>query len=335
MVKKIIIGVVVLGVILLAGWKLFLSGSDVSGDFNKIKDSLTSYSMEATMELNQNEEKKNYFVKVDYLKKDDQPLFRISLLDNDIKQEQILIRNQKGVYVLTPMLNQVYQFKGDYPLNSPKPYLYHSMLDAFDGEHELKSMSDGYLLSFAPKYNHQKDWSKEDIKFSKDYKPLWVNIYDTNSSLVAAIIFSKVEINPTLNESLFDVETNMKQARENDSSKTQSIEDLPFLPVSNNFNASLTSNVQGNVNDEVSFILTYDGDKDYRVIQHLITPSEEMEYINESQSEYVDVLFGIGFYKNNYFTYISGNVCYEVYSLDLQVTEMVDVVYSMDISSNK
>lgn len=41
------------------------------------------------------------------------------MIDKDINQEQILLRNKDGVYVLTPVLNQVYTFKGDYPLNSP------------------------------------------------------------------------------------------------------------------------------------------------------------------------------------------------------------------------
>ena len=37
-----------------------------------------------------------------------------------------MLRNKEGVYVLTPKLNQVYQFKGDYPLNSPKPYFHYN-----------------------------------------------------------------------------------------------------------------------------------------------------------------------------------------------------------------
>ena len=41
------------------------------------------------------------------------------MLDKGINQEQIIIRNADGVYVLTPALNQVYKFKGDWPLNIP------------------------------------------------------------------------------------------------------------------------------------------------------------------------------------------------------------------------
>lgn len=332
MIKKIIIGILVLGIVLLAGWKLFLGDGSGALDIASLKENLSAYHMEATMEINEGEDKKNYFVTVDYKKETEQDYFRISLLDTSSNQEQILIRNEDGVFVLTPLLNQVYKFKGDYPLNSPKPYLYHSMLNAFDEEHELKSMSDGYLLSFTPKYNHQKSWTKEDIKFSSDLKPVWVNIYDNNSSLVSTILFSKVDLNPTYDEMFFNVEENMKKARENMSSTTSNIEDLPFLPVSSN--SSLVEQTEATVNNETCFILCFEGEQDYKVIQKIIEPSAELVYI-DNNGEYQDTLFGIGYLKNNYYTYISGNVCYEVYSTDLEVLEMISVASSMEVSAAK
>lgn len=332
MIKKIIVGVLVVGVVLLAGWKLFLSNGSDNNVFDGVKDNLTSYHMEATMEFDENDEKKNYYVTVDYYKDGENDKFRISLLDTNNNQEQILLRNEEGVFVLTPVLNQVYKFKGDYPLNSPKPYLYHSMLDALNSEHEMKSMSDGYLLSFSPKYNHQKTWVKEDIKFSKELKPVWVNIYDNNSSLVATILFSKVDLNPTYDEKFFNVEENMNNARLNMSASTSSLEDLPFLPL--NTTSTLKEQTEATVNDETVFILCYEGDQDYKVIQKLIDPSTELVYV-DNEGEYVDTLFGIGFMKNNYYTYISGNVCYELYSTDLEVSDMVNVINSMELSAAK
>ena len=332
MIKKIIVGVMVVGVVLLAGWKLFLSTGNNGNVFDGVKDNLSSYHMEATMEFDENDEKKNYYVTVDYYKDEENDKFRISLLDTNNNQEQILLRNEEGVFVLTPVLNQVYKFKGNYPLNSPKPYLYHSMLDALDGEHEMKSMSDGYLLSFTPKYNHQKNWTKEDIKFSKDLKPVWVNIYDNNSSLVATILFSKVDLNPTFDEKFFDVEENMNNARLNMSASTSSLEDLPFLPLTSN--STLKEQTEATVNNETVFILCYEGEQDYKVIQKLIDPSLELKYVDE-EVEYVDTLFGIGFMKNNYYTYICGNVCYELYSTELEISEMVGVVNSMELSAAK
>ncbi len=334
MIKKIIIGVAVLAVVFLAGWKLFYSPNENSISFDEVRENLNAYHMEATMELNENDEKKNYFVTVDYQKKEEEQNFRISLLDTNLNQEQILLRNKDGVFVLSPLLNQVYKFKGDYPLNSPKPYLYHSMLDAMKEDHELKTMDDGYLLSFKPTYEHRNKWVKEDIKLSKDLKPLWVNIYDDNASLMATVLFSKVDLNPSYSEDFFNVDTNMNKARENLSTSTSSIEDLPYLPLVNVVSSTLKEQVEATAGGEKIFILTYEGDKNYRVIQKILTPSSDLVSI-EYPGEYIETTFGIGYTRNKYFTYIVGNVCYEVYSSDLEMDEMVSVVSSMEISAKK
>lgn len=336
MVKKIVIGVTVLGVVLLACFKLFSSFSKEDNKINDIKNNLQSYHMEATMEINDNDENKNYFIVVDYAKKDEEQLFRISLLDTDINQEQIFLKNSDGVFVLTPMLNQVYKFKGNYPLNSQKPYLYHSMLEGLDGEHELKSMSDGYLLSYKPNYEHQKKWVKQDVKLSNDFKPVWVNIYNENSALVVSIIYSKVDFNLTYENDFFDVNTNMEKAKETLTNNTfSSLEDLPLIPTSMIESATLKeqTEVKTNNNDTL-FILTYEGDKNYRVIQKLLQPSEELTTYTPT-GEFIDTIYGISYYNNNYLTYITGNVCCEIYSLDLQVSDMVNIATSLEVSINK
>lgn len=335
MVKKIIIGVTVLGVVLLAGYKLFTSFSSEDNKINEIKTNLNSYHMEASMKINDDEESKNFFVNIDYLKKDSNQYFRISLLDTDINQEQIFLRNDEGVFVLTPLLNQVYKFKGDYPLNSPKPYLYQSMLDALDGEHELKTLKDGYLLSFNPTYEHQKNWVKQDIKLSNEYKPVWVNIYDSNSSLLVAITFSKVEFDTTYEDNFFDVEENMTNARENLTDSSSSLEDLPLIPTSLIGETTLQEQTEVTTSsNESMFILTYSGEKSYRVIQKLVSPSSELTIYTPS-AEFVDTIYGISYYGNNYLTYITGNIYCEIYSLDLQVSDMVDIATSMEVSINK
>lgn len=334
MVKKIIIGITVLGVCLLAGFKLFSSFSKENKKLNDIQENLTSYHMECKMEINDNDENKNYFIVVDYLKKEEKDNFRVSLLDRDINQEQILLKNDDGVFVLTPLLNQVYKFKGDYPLNSPKPYLYHSMLNALKQKHELKTLKDGYLLSYNPNYESQKNWVKEDIKLSSDYKPVWINIYNGNQALVATLIFSNVEFNKTYDDNFFNVEENMKKARENLVDSSSKLEDLPLIPTSSIENAELEEKIEVKNNDESMFILTYKGNKSYRVIQYLLKPNEELN-INEYPGTMVDTFYGISYYKNNYLTYITGNVYCEIYSLDLEVNEMVNVVSSMELTYAK
>ena len=85
---------------------------------------MNSYQLVCDMEMTQNDELKSYEVKVDYLKKDKQKYNRVELYDKSLNQSQIIIKNKKGVYVLTPTLNQMFKFQSDWTENSPKPYIY-------------------------------------------------------------------------------------------------------------------------------------------------------------------------------------------------------------------
>ena len=121
MLKKFLVITVIFALLGVGVWKVFFSGTTISETIENVNSNLSSYQLEATMELNNGEEQRKFAVSVSYMKKDEDDLFRVSLYDTTINQEQIMLRNEEGVYVLTPTLNQVYQFKSGWPLNSAKP----------------------------------------------------------------------------------------------------------------------------------------------------------------------------------------------------------------------
>lgn len=335
MLKKVIIGITIMAVCILAGWKIFFAKDDLSGTIENRLNNLTSYHMESTMDIDAGEDTRSYYVTTDYELKNDQKYFRVSLLNKSINQEQIILRNDKGVFMLTPVLNQVYQFKGDWPLNSPKPYLYHSMLEAFNEKHEIKKMEDGYLVSFNPKYENAPTWSKEEMKFSSDLKPLWLNIYDDTSNVVAKVSFTKVDFEPNFKEGYFDVATNMEEARQNLSSSTMAVEeDLPLYPAGAELPCVLKEETESAVNGETVHILSYEGDKSFTVIQKILLPYSEMTS-TIVDGDMVDVLGTIGYVNGHYLNYQYNGVGYSIYSASLTVSEMVEIASGMEVVAMK
>ncbi len=335
MFKKVIIGIIIAAVCVLAGWKIFFSKDDISKSIEDRTKNLTAYHMEATMDIDAGEDTRSYYVTTDFEKKEEQDYFRVSLLNKSINQEQIILRNDKGVFMLTPVLNQVYEFKGDWPLNSPKPYLYHSMLDAFNDKHEIKKMEDGYLVSFNPKYENTPSWTKEEMKFSNDLKPLWLNIYDDTSNVVAKVAFSKVDFEATFKEGYFDVAYNMEEARKNLSSSTMAKdEDLPLYPAGADVSCVLKEETVSSVNGESVHILTYEGNKSFTIVQKILTPYEEMN-TSLVDGTMVDVLGTVGFVNGHYLTYEYNGVGYSIYSTSLSVAEMVEIAGGMEVVAMK
>ena len=334
MIKKIVAGVLAVLVLVLAGFKLFFNKDNTPKKMMDVKENLTSYHMEANMEISSSDDKRNFFVQVDYKKDSENDLFKISILDKNINQEQIMLRNKEGVFVLTPALNQVYSFKGDYPLNGQKPYLYHSMLSALEGDYNLEKVSDGYVLSFAPKYENSPNWVNEDVKLSTDFKPVWVNIYDSNNSIVCSVNFTKVEFDVKFEDDDFNVEICMNKAKESAADINRSEEDLPFKVVSNLINSELSQQTEATVDGKTVYILAYRGNQNFTIIQSIIDDNEEINY-SAVNGTLVNFDRGIGFYNNSYLTYIYNGIKYEVYSDTLKVSEMIDIVSSLDVIEEK
>jgi len=333
MIKKIIAGLLVIGIVILACFKLFSHNEVNAKKLEKMGESLTSYHMEANMEIEQNDNLRKYYVVVDYLK-GDVDYFKISLLDKDISQEQIMIRNKEGVYVLTPKLNQVYEFKGDYPLNSPKPYLYHSMVNEIKKKnYEAKKVSDGYLITSNVEYKNNPSWAKQEIKLSSDLKPVWVNIYDKDNDLIVAINYTKVDFSPELKVSYFDVKETMDKSRET-ISQSGTIKELPSLPHVDSVSSILKETTEASINGEKVYILTYEGNKNFTLVQKSIEANKDMN-VKVVSGELITFYTGLGYFENNKLTYIEDNMEYQIYSSSLSVNEMIDVIDSLDYEDTK
>ena len=168
MLKKILISIVILLLIGLGVWKIFFNQESISDKIKNVSENLDSYNLEANMELINGEEKRDFTVKVSYSKVDNEDYFRVSLYDKNINQEQIMLRNQQGVYVLTPSLNQAYNFKSGWPLNSAKPYIYQSLLDVFNGDYDIEKLDDGFVVTSQISFKNSPAYSKQEVKFSND-----------------------------------------------------------------------------------------------------------------------------------------------------------------------
>lgn len=335
MKKKIIAIVLVLVLICLAVIKIFLDKDDPNKTLQEVKDNLTSYYMEANMTLYNGEDKREFTVEVSYDKEDDDDLFKVSLFDKGINQEQIIIKNEDGVYVLTPSLNQVYEFNGSWPLNSPKPYIYQSMLDLVEGEYELKEIDDGYLITSKPNFDNKIQWTTQEVKFDKEFKPSYLNIYDSNNDLSLNLEVNKMEINKDFDDDYFNVDVNIQNSRTNSSYTSAVTEDeLPFLPVNSEVTSTLKESSTYEINGTTYYILTYEGAKSFTMVQRLLEDSEEV-LTNNVDGKLVDLINGWGIYHDGILTYCYNSVEYNIYSNVLTLDEMIELANGVEVSYTK
>lgn len=331
MLKKIAVVVIIFALLGVGVWKVFFSKPSISQTIENVNKNLTSYQLEANMELNNGEEQRRFTVTVSYAKKEDKDLFRVSLYDTTINQEQIMLRNEEGVYVLTPTLNQVYQFKSGWPLNSAKPYIYQSLLEVFEGDYTTKKVNDGIIVTSQPTYKNAPQYTKQEIKFTNDLVPLWVHLYNDKNEVLVNVTFTKVETGVEFSEDYFNLSKNMEESRKNISSSAGStFDDLPLNLVGVDMNVAVKEQTNANIDGDKVYIMSYEGDANFTIVQKIIEGSEEMS-VTEVDGDLVLLVNGFASLEDNKVTYLYNGVESTIYGEDLTVANYIDIANGLEV----
>ena len=179
--KKKAIVIAAVAVVLIMAVFLIFRDQPFNQQFRETTAGLTSYLLEGDMEITKGEDIKSYALSVKYLKEQEQDYFRVSLTDKDLNQEQEIIRNQEGVYVITPSLNQIFKFEGNWPTNSLKPYLLQSMGEIMDQDGvQVEKTADGYRVSATVTYPNNHNFNVQEMLFDADAKIQYLEIFNAD-----------------------------------------------------------------------------------------------------------------------------------------------------------
>ena len=174
--KKIFLFTLTLLILLSTGCGKYTE-DDIIKDLEKKVNKLSGYRLEGSLEILNNEEVYNYDVDVSY-KKDD--LYKVSLTNTSNNYEQIILKNNDGVYVLTPSLNKSFKFQSDWPNNNSQIYLLQSIISDMknDKDRSFKEEKDEYIVSVKVNYPNNNKLVKQDIYLDKKLKLKRVKVYN-------------------------------------------------------------------------------------------------------------------------------------------------------------
>lgn len=323
--KGIIIGAIV--IVLIVSCVLIFKKDPVDKKLKNIMEDMQSYRLVGDMEITKGEDVKGYSLEVGYKKVDKDEYFRVGITDKELNQTQVILRNKDGVYVLTPTLNQIFKFEGDWPLNSLKPYLIQSMVEIMKNKDcIINSEKDSYVVESAVNYPNNNNFKKQKMVFNNDYEIQELEITDDNDAVQLKIVFNKVKYDAKLDKDYFDLPSDMESEVSN---PVVSQEDLPLYPMSV-FDSSLSNVSEVEASNGLRHVLEYKGDKNFTVIESVQEKSNELQTVIMS-GEFVDSIDAFGFFDGNHMTMMNNGVEYTIYSDDLNPSEMVEVLSSMQM----
>ena len=170
---------------------------------NKINNT-DSYYLSGNMELVNNEDVYTYKIGVSYKMED---FYKIELTNTVNDHKQVILRNNDGVYVITPSLNKSFKFQSDWPYNNSQVYLLSSLLDDItnDSERLFEDTNEGYIFTSKVNYPNNDKLVLQKVYFSRDYLPTKVEVLDKDGNVQIKMVFDKIDLKTEFNDTYFDL----------------------------------------------------------------------------------------------------------------------------------
>ncbi len=319
-------------VLLLLGCVLLLTGCGKTSEDKLIKkfesdvNSSKSYTLSGSLDILNDEDTFNYNVEVGYKKKD---LYKVRLVNTTNNHEQLIIKNNDGVYVITPSLNKSFKFQSEWPNNSSQAYILSSLLNDLKNTDNKNYTTDGDYLTIQSNvsYPNNPDLSYQKLYFDKDYNLKKNEVYNMDNKLRIRFVISNIDYKANLDDNYFSVESSVDPnccSQDKESAALDEIIYPLYIPSDTYLSGKETiSTDQGN-----RAILTFAGSKEFVLIEEPTIASGEFETI----PVYGDPIMmngTVGALSGNSLYWTANNVDYYLAGTDLSTEELLSVASSI------
>ena len=311
---------------ILTGCGKYTDKSLIKDVSKKVNDS-KSYHLIGTLDIYRNEEKYSYDVDSAYSKDD---LFRVDLKNKSNDHEQIILKNNEGVYVITPSLNKSFKFQSDWPYNNSQIYLLQPIITDLSNEkgREFETTKTGYVVTSKVDYPTEKDYVKQKVYIDNDKNITKVEILDKNNNVKMRLKVSNIDYNNKFDNNYFEAKTYQKEVKtkEKETAKINDVVYPMYVPTDTYLTAQ---DVVETTNGERA-ILTFAGDSNFTVVQETLSNVNSTDYVYGDPYLILDTVGAITDYS---VSWVSNGMEYSVLSDKMNKNELLSVAQSISVEA--
>ncbi len=329
--KKIII----LGTIILM---LFLTGcgkkgmDDIVNDLDKLISNLTTYQIEGDLQITNNDDTYNYDILVSYEKPNK---YRVSLTNISNDHEQIILKNDEGVYVVTPSLNKSFKFQSDWPNNNSQVYLLDSLLKDIknDQDKTFEEINDGYIITTKVTYPNNTNLVKQKITLDKDLNFKSVEVLDSNDIPQMIMKFNNIDLKANFDDNYFDLDSIIEQIdidqnnNKEETDETVTIDDIIY-PLYVPVGTALVDKEKVAKTDGERVILTFDGEKPFLLVEETASVEKEFSVVPTYGEPFL-LADTVGALSSNSISWVSNGIEYYIVSDAMSQVELIEIASSI------
>lgn len=324
--KKILIGLIITLLLVTGCGKN--SESSIVSDLDKKINKAEAYKLDGKLEIVNNDDVYNYDIEVSY-KKDN--YYKVLLTNKANDHTQIILKNDDGVYVLTPALNKSFKFQSDWPYSNSQIYLLKSLINDIKNtkDRKFKETDKGYIFTTDVNYPNNSKLVKQTIEFDNKHNFKRVKVYDSNNVIYMTMTFNNIDYSPTFKKNYFDLNTIMGaySIDKENIEKTVALDDTIYplvLPTGTKLVSE--EKVQKDVGERI--IMTFDGDKPFLLVEESAVCEDEFTII-PTYGEPYQLMDTLGVMTNNSLTWTSNGIEYYIVSDVLNQDELIEVAQSI------
>ncbi|MDE6407305.1 MAG: hypothetical protein K2K48_04920 [Anaeroplasmataceae bacterium] len=316
---KKIFGLILLSLLVLVGCKNKDNIDEVTRVTNYLSG-LSSYSLTSKMTIQRPDKNVSVNVAVDYLSP---AYYKVSFKGDN---EQLIIKNDTGVYVITPSLNKEFRFDSNWPLNSSHAYLLEAINKDIKADADATGSQDGTDIVIECKIAHKTNQKLNKMKYTCDssYKPKKTVFLNDKNEECIVVDFDTFTPNSNLGKDNFNEKKYLGAQEEKPSEEETSLTLTAGYVVEGSQLASSSKK------DDTT-ILCYSGESAYTIIVSLVEVTDEVVAIDTYDSiEFLEC--GLGFINENTMKFYNGNYEITIFSNQLTTDDYINVANSITLA---
>ncbi len=309
---------------------------DIVKKFQEKIEKNNSYILKGTMSIVSNEDTFTYNVTAAKSKDD---YYMVSLINKTNDHEQVILKNNDGVYVITPDLNKSFKFQSDWPNNGSQSYLLDVLVNDVinDTEHYIGEDGESSYIEAKVKYPNNSNLNSEKIYLDKDYAVKKVEVLDKDGNVKITLDVKSIDYKPKFDEKYFALESFVKDEKNekttseecsgtacnNDKSTSKVLDDIIY-PLYIPTNTHLSTEDTIDTDNGTRAILTFKGDNPFVLVEEASKVYEDMEIVPVN-GEPLMMADTIGAISANSLYWTSDGIDYYISSSSLNNEELMTI----------
>ena len=312
-----------------------VNDKDVIKELEKNINNKVGYKLNGTLEILNNDEVYVYDISVGH-KKDD--YYKVVLTNQSNNHSQVILKNDDGVFILTPSLNKSFKFQSDWPYNNSQIYLLDKVLDDIknDCEYKFKKTDKGFEITNKVNYPNNKNLVKEKIILDDKYNITKIYVYDSEDLICMKMVFDDIDYSPKFSDDYFEIDEIMSTFDIEEVKETSIFEDTMY-PLFIPDGTKLTNEERIKTDFGERVILTFEGDKSFLLVEETANVEDEFTIIPTFGEPY-QLMDTLGVMTDTSLSWTSNGIEYYLISEVMSKDELIEVaqsIYELPVTSIK